>query len=46
MYVHALCIHYYCITLGLPIPIVAVSVGLSHQNYGIEDSSGNRIAYV
>ena len=44
MYVHKY-IHIYFIILGLPVPIVAVSVGLSYQNYGIEDSSGNRIAY-
>jgi len=30
--------------VGLPIPIVAISVGLSYENYGIKDDNGNRIA--
>ena len=34
------------ILLGLPIPIVVISVGLSYENYAIKDNSGNRIAYV
>ena len=29
---------------GLPIPIVAVSAGLSHKNYGIKDSDGSLTA--
>ena len=27
--------------LGLPIPIVAVSVGLSYDKYGIKDNNNN-----
>ena len=38
---------YLLLCLGLPIPIVVISVGLSFENYAIKDNSGNRIiAYV
>jgi len=32
--------------LGLPIPIVAISAGLSYEKYQIKNEDGERIAYV
>ena len=33
-----------CCFIGLPIPIVAVSFGLSYDKYGIENDNGDTIS--
>ena len=40
-------LHYapYAAHLGLPLPVVIVSVAVRHSQYGIRDSNGNLIAY-
>ena len=39
-------VHTYCV--GLPIPIVAISAGIAHEQYGINDrwvTSGDILTY-
>ena len=45
---HVALLHYapYTALLGLPLPVVIVSVAVRHSQYGIRDSNGNLIAYV
>ena len=39
-------LHCMCYITGLPVPIVAVSVGISHESYRIKGTDGSAAAYV